>query len=311
MTGLGEEARIGLYRTMVGIRAFEAKVKELVDNGSLGHVSLSAGGEAVAAGVSAHLGPCDQIGSTHRPLAHLLAKGVDPKRLMAELAGRAAGLNGGKAGPYHAFDPSVGALGANGIVGASVPMAAGYALAHQLEGDGGLAVAYFGEGASNQGGVQETFNLAACWRLPLVFVCENSSTPEEQVMLAHRINWPQLSVPEVSARAPGYGMPGGTYDGGDVELVYTVFGEAAERARRGDGPTLLEFRVRRLGVEGGPGCPLALYGERLRAEGVLTREVEEEIWAEARAGAQEAAQYALRSPQPEPMEAFQGVYAGE
>ncbi|TRO55174.1 pyruvate dehydrogenase (acetyl-transferring) E1 component subunit alpha, partial [Candidatus Bathyarchaeota archaeon] len=164
---------------MVAIRTFENGVRALINDGKVGHVSFYTGGEAVAAGVSAHLRKEDQIGSTHRPLGHLIAKGADINKMMAEIAGKVTGSNKGKGGAYHIFDPEAGAIGANGIVGGSVPTAAGYALSNQLKGTDNIAVSYFGEGASNQGGVQETLNLAACWKLPLVFVCENSS-PEEQ-----------------------------------------------------------------------------------------------------------------------------------
>jgi pyruvate dehydrogenase E1 component alpha subunit len=190
---------------MIRIRTFENSAQILIKEGLIpARFGFYTGQEAVAAGVCAHLGEDDQIGSTHRPLGHLIAKGCDLKGLMAELCGKRTGLNKGKSGPYHVFDPSVGALGANGIVGGSVPMAAGYALAHQLRRDGGVAAAFFGEGASNQGGIQETLNLAACWELPLVFVCENSS-PGVQRMLGHEIDYPQLSM-----ECPGKAATAGT-----------------------------------------------------------------------------------------------------
>ena len=165
---------------MITIRTFENALRVLIKEGKIGHISFYTGGEAVAAGVSAHLRKDDQIGSTHRPLGHLIAKRADIKKMMAEIAGKVTGSNKGKGGVYHIFDPDVGALGANGIVGGSVPMTAGYALSNQLKGTDNVAVSYFGEGASNQGGVQETLNLAACWKLPLVFICKNSSPSEQQ-----------------------------------------------------------------------------------------------------------------------------------
>ena len=135
--GIERDRLLGLYRTMMVIRTFENAARNLIGEGLIpARFGFYTGQEAVAAGVCAHLGPKDQIGSTHRPLGHLIAKGCDLRRLMAELCGRRTGFNKGKAGPYHVFDPSVGALGANGIVGGSVPMAAGYALAHQLRGGG-------------------------------------------------------------------------------------------------------------------------------------------------------------------------------
>ncbi|MEE8355551.1 MAG: thiamine pyrophosphate-dependent dehydrogenase E1 component subunit alpha, partial [Candidatus Bathyarchaeia archaeon] len=309
-----------LYRTMVRIRTFESRVRVLVRDGMIpARSGLSTGQEAVAVGVCAHLSPSDQIGSTHRALGHLIAKGCNLNRLMAELCGKSSGLNKGKAGPYHIFDPSVGALGANGIVGGSVPMAAGYALAHQLRDDGGIAVSFFGEGASNQGGVQETLNLAACWNLPLVFVCENSS-PEVQRMLGHEIDYPQLSIERVSDRAQAYGFPGATHDGWDVLEVFEAVDEAVKRARRGGGPTLLEFKVHHLegNLEGRleakederVWCPIHGLKERLMEEGSLTRDLDKKIREDEKARVDEAASFALRGPYPEPMEAFRDIFAG-
>jgi TPP-dependent pyruvate/acetoin dehydrogenase alpha subunit len=314
------ETKIELYRTMVKIRTFENRARVLIRDGEIpARSGFYTGQEAVAAGVCAHLSPSDQIGSTHRALGHLIAKGCSLNRLMAELCGKSTGLNKGKAGPYHTFDPSVGALGANGIVGGSVPMVAGYALAHQLRGDMGIAVSFFGEGASNQGGVQETLNLAACWNLPLVFVCENSS-PEVQKMLGHEIDYPQLSIERVSDRAQAYGFLGSTHDGWDVLKVFEAVGEAVKRAREGEGPTLLEFNVHQIegNLEGRleakeeekVWCPIHRYNERLMAEGSLTRELDKMIRDEEKAKVEEAVSFALRSNDPDPIEAFKDVFAG-
>jgi pyruvate dehydrogenase E1 component alpha subunit len=317
---IDEETKIELYTTMVRIRTFENRARILIRDGEIpARSGFYTGQEAVAAGVCAHLSPSDQIGSTHRALGHLIAKGCDLKRLMAELCGKSSGFNKGKAGPYHIFDPSVGALGANGIVGGSVPMVAGYALAHQLRDDGGVAVSFFGEGASNQGGVQETLNLAACWNLPLVFVCENSS-PEVQRMLGHEIDYPQLSIERVSDRAQAYGIPGATYDGWDILEVYRAVGDAVKRAREGGGPTLLEFKVHQIegNLEGRIEardderiwCPIHRFKERITDEGILTTELDEKIRDEEKSKVEEAAEFALRSTFPEPIEAFKGVFAG-
>jgi len=300
--------RLNLYRAMVRIRTFENGVRRLTDEGKTGHVSLSGGGEAVAAAVSAHLNRGDQIGSTHRPLGHLVAKGCDLKHMMAEIAGKATGTNRGKGGAYHIFCPEVGALGANGIVGGSVPMCAGYALANQLRGDGHVSVSYFGEGASNQGGVQETLNLAACWKLPVIFVCENSS-PVVQTMLGHEIDYPQLSIDDVSARASAYGMPGSSYSGWDVEVAYEAVGEAVERARRGEGPTLLEFKVHRVEGEESEHCPIRCYREKLMKLGVLTEKLDMEIRDREAAAVKEAIDFAVGSPEPELVDAYKGIFA--
>jgi len=305
---LKKEQQLNLYRAMVRIRTFENGVRRLTDEGKIGHVSLSGGGEAVAASVGAHLNQGDQIGSTHRPLGHLVAKGCDLKRIMAEIAGKATGTNRGKGGAYHIFCPEVGALGANGIVGGSVPMCAGYALANQLRGDGHVAVSYFGEGASNQGGVQETLNLAACWKLPVVFVCENSS-PVVQTMLGHEIDYPQLSIDDVSARAAAYGMPGGSHPGWDVEEAYAAVGEAVDRARKGEGPTLLEFKVHRVEGEESEHCPIRCYREKLMKLGVLTEKLDAEIRGKEAAAVKEAIDFAVGSPEPELVDAYKGIFA--
>jgi TPP-dependent pyruvate/acetoin dehydrogenase alpha subunit len=317
---IGEKRKLILYRTMVRIRTFENRARVLIRDGEIpARSGFYTGQEAVATGVCAHLSPSDQIGSTHRALGHLIAKGCNLDRLMAELCGKSTGLNKGKAGPYHTFDPSVGALGANGIVGGSVPMVAGYALAHQLRGDGGVGVSFFGEGASNQGGVQETLNLAACWDLPMVFVCENSS-PEVQKMLGHEIDYPQLSIDRVSDRAQAYGFPGSTHNGWDVLEVFKAVGEAVERARGGGGPTLLEFNVHQIegNLEGRleakederVWCPIHLLRERLMEEGTLTQALDEKIREEEKARVEEAARFALRGTAPEPIEAFRDIFAG-
>jgi pyruvate dehydrogenase E1 component alpha subunit len=305
---LTKKQRLDLYRAMVRIRTFENGVKQLTAEGKIGHVSLSGGGEAVAAAVGAHLGPGDQIGSTHRPLGHLVAKGCSLKHMMAEIAGKATGTNRGKGGPYHIFCPEVGALGANGIVGGSVPMCAGYALADQLRGDGCVAVSFFGEGASNQGGVQETLNLAACWKLPLVFVCENSS-PVVQTMLGHEIDYPQLSIDDVSARAPAYGMPGSSHPGWDAEEAYEAVSEAVERARKGGGPTLLEFKVHRVEGEDDEHCPVRCFREKLMEEGVLTEKLDKEMKDREAAEVKEAINFAAGSPEPELLDAYKHIYS--
>jgi len=311
MNRLTDSTRLELYRSMVAIRVFENKVRNLVKEGKIGHVSFYTGGEAVAAAVGAHLRKEDQIGSTHRPLGHLIAKGADIKKMMAEIAGKTTGSNKGKGGPYHIFDPSVGALGANGIVGGSVPMAAGYALANQIKKTDNISVSFFGEGASNQGGVQETLNLAACWKLPMVFICENSS-PEEQIMLGHKIDYPQLSITDISLRAPAYGMPGSSHNGWDVEEVYNVVGEAVDRARSGGGPTLLEFKIYRLsGDEDSPYCPIKRYRGKLLKEGVLSETIESEIWDRETELVEEAVRFAMSSPEPELREAFSDIFVEE
>jgi TPP-dependent pyruvate/acetoin dehydrogenase alpha subunit len=309
---LNEAKMAEIYRTMIRIRTFENAVRKLTKEGKIpARFGLYTGQEAVASGISAHLRKDDQIGSTHRALGHLIAKGCDLDKLMAELMGKQTGFNHGKAGPYHTFDPSVGALGANGVVGGSVPMTAGYALANQLNGKRNIAISYFGEGGSNQGGVQETLNLAACWQLPIVFICENSS-PEIQRMLGHDVDYPQLSIDNVSQRAKNYGMPGYTVTGWDAEAVYKIAGKAIRRARAGKGPTLLEFKVHQLegNLEGRLEAnekerqwdPIDLFKQK------ISRKLDEQIRTEESRNVQKAIEFGLKSPEPTPEQAYTGVF---
>jgi pyruvate dehydrogenase E1 component alpha subunit len=318
---IGNPVMLDLYQSMIRIRFFENAVRRLMGKGLVpARFGLYTGQEGVAVGISAHLTPMDQIGSTHRPLGHLIAKGCDLNKLMAEICGKGTGFNKGKAGPYHVFDPSVGVLGANGIVGASVPMAAGYALANQFKGNSSVSVAYFGDGGSNQGGVQETLNLAACWNLPIIFVCENSST-RIQRMLGHEIDYPQLNIENISTRALGYGMPGSTHRGWEVLEVYRAAGDAIIRARRGLGPTLLEFKVHQTegNLEGRieenkaerMRCPISLFRTKLIQGGIMKENDDEGMRREERLLVDEAVEYAKRSPDPELKEAYTDIFNGD
>jgi len=308
---LSREKKLNLYREMVRIRTFENGVRQLIKEGVIGHVSFSTGGEAVAVGVCSNLMKEDQIGSTHRPLGHLIAKGSDLKKMMAEITAKKTGYNKGKGGPYHIFAPEVGALGANGIVGGSVPMCAGYALANQLRKNGMISVSFFGEGASNQGGVQETLNLAACWNLPIVFICENSS-PEVQTMLGHEIDYPQLSIENVSERASAYGIPGATYEGWDIMKVYIAAERAINRTREGEGPTLLEFKIHRISPEDETNyCPVLNFQKILFKEGILTVELDEKIHEKQAKEVKEAIDFGVGSPEPELLDAWKDIFVVE
>jgi pyruvate dehydrogenase E1 component alpha subunit len=230
---------------------------------------------------------------------------------MAEITAKKTGYNKGKGGPYHIFAPEVGAIGANGIVGGSVPMCAGYALANQLKNNGKVSVSFFGEGASNQGGVQETLNLAACWNLPMVFICENSS-PEVQTMLGHEIDYPQLSIENVSERASAYGMPGETYEGWDIIKVYAAAKKAIKRAREGQGPTLLEFKIHRISPEEETNyCPVINFQDNLFNEGILTVELDDKIREKEAKEVKDAIDFAVRSPEPELLDAWKDIFVEE
>ncbi len=229
-----------LYRHLVLIRQFEEKVRELRQSGVLqGSIHLYVGEEAVAVGVCARLNRDDYVASTHRGHGHCIAKGVDVARMMAELYGRVTGTNRGKGGSMHIADTSVGMLGATGIVGSGMPLALGAALAAKQRRSQQVAVAFFGDGAMGQGVVYECLNMAAIWRLPMIFVCENNryaeSTPVEYA----------ISTPELVDRVRPFNVAAVSVDGQDVFAVYEAAGEAVARARRGEGPSFLECKTYR------------------------------------------------------------------
>ncbi|MDJ0847918.1 MAG: thiamine pyrophosphate-dependent dehydrogenase E1 component subunit alpha [Myxococcota bacterium] len=237
---LTRERLLGAYRKMRLIRRFEEKLHELVLSGKLaGFLHLYAGQEAVAVGVCEHLGDADAVASNHRGHGHCIAKGVDVSGMMAELFGRATGLCKGKGGSMHIADVEKGMLGANGIVGAGIPLTAGAALTAQVKGTGNVAVAFFGDGATNQGQFHEALNMAANWKLPAVFVAENNGygefTPAEFV----------IPVESLAERATSYAMRSDVADGMDFFDVFEKAGAAIEHAREGRGPTLLECRTYR------------------------------------------------------------------
>ncbi len=198
-----------------------------------GPLHLSIGQEAVAVGACSQLRLADVITSTHRGHHHCIAKGADVSRMMAELLGRADGYSHGRGGSMHLVDTSVGLLGTNGIVGGGIPIATGAALGMQLRGGDDLALCFFGEGATSTGGFAESMNVASLWKLPIIFLCENNQFVEMTPQSVHIAG-------EIVRRAEGYDMPGVKVDGNDVNAVATVVATAVERARRGDGPTLIE-----------------------------------------------------------------------
>jgi pyruvate dehydrogenase E1 component alpha subunit len=231
---------LDLYTRMLRIRRFEEKVGELFAQGQLpGFVHLYIGEEAVAAGVCAALRKDDYIVSTHRGHGHVLAKGGDMKRMMAELFGKRTGYCKGKGGSMHIADFSIGILGACGIVGGGIPVAVGAGLSTKTRGTDQVAVTFFGDGAANEGSFHESLNLASVLRLPVIFVCENNQygefTPATKAM----------NIKDVAVRAQSYGIPGVTVDGTDAVAVYKAAQTAVLRARRGEGPTLLEAKTHR------------------------------------------------------------------
>ena len=235
------EALLAGLAMMVRIRSFEDRVQREFSRGEMpGFVHTYHGAEAVAAGVCAHLDDADLITSTHRGHGHCIAKGCDLDGMVAELYGRETGLCAGRGGSMHIADFARGMLGANAIVGGGISLATGAALAADVLSDGRVAVAFFGDGAANQGVFHESLNLAAIWRLPVVFVCENNGWAESTPVTY------STSVADISTRAAAYGIAGVTVAGEDYEAVHAAAGEAVRRAQAGEGPTLLEVKVARI-----------------------------------------------------------------
>ncbi|MDA1477246.1 thiamine pyrophosphate-dependent dehydrogenase E1 component subunit alpha [Bacillus changyiensis] len=233
--GLTKEKAVWMYRKMLEIREFEDRVHQLFAQGILpGFVHLYAGEEAVAVGVCAHLNDQDSITSTHRGHGHCIAKGCDLKGMMAEIYGKATGLCKGKGGSMHIADFDKGMLGANGIVGGGFPLACGAALTAKYKKTKNVSVCFFGDGANNQGTFHEGINLAAIWKLPVIFVAENNGYGEATTFSY------ASSCKSIADRATSYQIPGIQVDGKDVMAVYEAAQQAIARAKNGEGPTLIE-----------------------------------------------------------------------
>ncbi|MDA8343919.1 MAG: thiamine pyrophosphate-dependent dehydrogenase E1 component subunit alpha [Thermaerobacter sp.] len=309
-----------LYRDMLRIRGFEGKATKLYEQGVLpGFLHSSVGQEAVPVGVSAHLNKDDYITSNHRGHGHVLAKGMDPVRMFAELYARTTGYNRGRGGSMHIMDFSLGIVGANGIVGAGVPIAAGAGLSFQVRQTQQVAVSYFGDGAVNSGAFHEGMNLAAIWSLPVVFVCENN-------FYAESVPQAYASRVGIAERAAAYGIPGVMVDGNDLFAVYDAAKTAIERARAGEGPTLLECQTFRWSGHfvGDPGVyrskeeveewklkdPVPRVRTWLESHGVKAGELDA-LEAEVVQEMDSAAERGAEGPKPDPSTATQDVYAPE
>ena len=311
---------IEMYTTMVRIRLFESKVSELFAANKIpGVVHLYIGEEAVATGVCATLRDTDYITSTHRGHGHLLAKGGDVKLMLAEVFGKKTGYCKGKGGSMHIADIDLGILGANGIVGGGPPLAAGAGLSAQYKGTDDVAVCFFGDGASNQGTTHEAMNLAACWKLPVVFVNENNMYGLSSCTLN------TMCVADVADRAAAFGIPGVVVDGNDVIAVYEAAVEAVKRARKGQGPTLVECKTyrHRGHTEGDPGTayrskdeieewkkkdPIPRFEKKLLQGKVLTKKKMESIKAALTEELEAGEQFAEESPYPETSDITTDVY---
>ncbi|KRU91842.1 putative dehydrogenase E1 component [Pseudomonas aeruginosa] len=320
MSTLSTDQLLHAYRVMRTIRAFEERLHVEFATGEIpGFVHLYAGEEASAAGVMAHLRDDDCIASTHRGHGHCIAKGVDVHGMMAEIYGKKTGVCQGKGGSMHIADLEKGMLGANGIVGAGAPLATGAALAAKLKGSDAVAVAFFGDGGSNEGAVFEAMNLAAVWNLPCLFVAENNGYAE-----ATAANW-SVACDHIADRAAGFGMPGVTVDGFDFFAVHEAAGAAIERARAGEGPSLIEVKLTRYygHFEGDAqtyrdpdevkhyretrDC-LKQFRERTCHAGLLSASDLDAIDAEVEARIEDAVQRAKNDPKPEPADLLRDVY---
>jgi pyruvate dehydrogenase E1 component alpha subunit len=309
-----------MYRKMLEIRYFEEKVFDLYGQNLVpGTIHLYAGQEATAVGVCANLRKDDYITSTHRGHGHCIAKGARLDKTMAEILGKRTGYCKGKGGSMHIADFSIGMLGATAVVGAGLPIAAGAGLSIKLRGTDQIVACFFGDGASNQGTFHEAINIASVWKLPVIFVCENNlyamGTRQSVVM----------NIENISDRAAAYGIPGITVDGNNVLAVYEATQQAVERARKGEGPTLIECKTYRhkghsradpatyrpkeevqewLGRD-----PISRFRAHLLETKTLTENEANQIQQEATKTVEGAVKFAIESPCPAPEEALEDIYA--
>jgi pyruvate dehydrogenase E1 component alpha subunit len=320
---VSKEEALQLLRVMYAIRAFELRMqaifrKRTEAGQSVGALHSCEGQEAVAAGVGACLRRDDYQFSTHRGHGHAIAKGLDLKRMAAEMLGKATGCSRGRGGSMHLFDLEIGLMGGNGIVGGGLPLALGTAFSARYRGTDQVTVCYFGEGAASQGAAHESINAAAVHQLPIVYVCENNLYAATTHV---RQNCP---VENIADRAAAYGIPGRVIDGNDVLAVRRAVAEAVARARQGGGPTLLECKTYRHR----PHCmvipehrpaeernawkgrdPIRRFEEQLCGENAAARDELERLAADVERELAEAIDFAERSPDPDPQTVCQWVWA--
>jgi pyruvate dehydrogenase E1 component alpha subunit len=321
--GLTKDILINFYRIMVRIRYFENHITDLYSKGLMpGLAHLYIGEEAIATGVCANLTPKDWAISTHRGHGHVIAQGADLKKMMAEILGKKNGYCKGKGGSMHVADFSRGILGANAIVGAGIPIATGAAYSAKVRGTNQVSVAFFGDGATNQGTFHESLNMASAWKLPVIYVCENNfygiSVDIRNI----------TAVDKIADRAIAYAIPGIEVDGNDVMEVYQVTKEAMNRARKGKGPTLIEAKTYRWKGHniGDPGniyrideekkkwidrCPIKTYKKRLIEEEIVKEEELISIEKSAKELVEEAIDFAMNSPYPQEEEVYQDIFLNE
>ncbi len=309
-----------IYRTMVTIREFEDRLYHLFLTEMMpGTMHQYNGQEAVATGVCAVLEPTDYITSTHRGHGHAVAKGVPLRSLMAEMFAKDTGCCRGMGGSMHLSDPSVGMLGATGIVGGGIPIATGGALSAHLRGSGQVAVSFFGEGASNEGSFHESLNQAGAWKLPVIYVCENN-------LYGFSVPFRVASAkPDVAARAAGYGFPGIVVDGNDVLAIHAAATESVQRARLGEGPTLIEcktyrhrghsrfekpvYRTDEELQEWLQRDPIPRFRQFLLQENIISEQDVADILQQVHAELDDAVAFARQSPEPAPDAPLHYTYA--
>lgn len=327
MLTVTKELQHEMLRRMLRIRKFEEKIITLLNDGTLaGSAHLSIGEEAVFTGVCVALTDKDYITGTHRSHGHPIAKGAKVAGMMAEVFGRVTGVNRGKGGSMHLAVSDVGSLGETAIVGSGSPIACGAAMAAQIRGQDTVAVAFFGDGAANEGAVHESMNLAAIWKLPVIFVLENNGVAVSGTV--ERLS----SVQDFSVRAAGYNIPGVSVDGQNVEAVYAAAQAAIRRARAGDGPSLLECKTYRFREHAeGPYFdflsktgfrdpevgnfwiaqrdPIKLYTKKLLADGAISEQEYTEMSDSVIAEIEDAVKFAIESPFPDPSELYMHTYS--
>jgi TPP-dependent pyruvate/acetoin dehydrogenase alpha subunit len=321
-TQISDETLLDMHHRMVRIRVFEEAAGKMMEDGKIpGALHLYVGEEAVATGVIVHLSNSDWVTSTHRGHGHLIAKGGEFNPMMAELFGRSTGYNKGKGGSMHICNMELGMLGANGIVGGGPPIAMGAGFSNKFRKTKDVSISFFGDGASNEGSFHEAANMAALFKLPVVFVCENNGYGEYTPQAKHQ------AIVDVADRASGYGMPGVIVDGMDAVAVYEAAGEAIKYAREGNGPTLLECKTYRyydhVGVRGmgmtyrtdeeleqwKQRDAIIMLEQRLADHNILSAEQAQAVRDEVAQQVQDAVEFANSSPFPDASALLEDVYA--
>lgn len=318
---MSEDGKLKMFKTMLLIRRFEEKLTELckIERKIPGMMILCTGQEAVAVGVCAALEEQDVIISNHRSHGHLIAKGAEPRYIMAEILGKRTGYNKGKSGTLHISVPEVNALGTTTVVGGGLPIAVGTAFASKYKGVNQVTACFFGEGSADEGSFHEALNMAALWDLPVIFVCENNVYAGAQRMEEH------TKIKDIAVRAQAYGMPSEIVDGNDAVEIYNAAMRAREQCVSGGGPTLIECKTYRWRGHGESDhqeyqpkdeiklwmekCPIQKIKSKLLNSGALTKQSIDRIEKEINQIVEKAVTFAEESPWPAPQEALEDVFA--